>query len=128
MDTKRQGYIDFNTFRTRLPNALNLSLSSKRAPHSFSPIIDALAVFIAVMNLFYVVYFSYNKESSTLSIPAMRWGFLITIISISDLGIRSLLPYIKFDTAFDSLACIACLLSIIGEFELDFLFCFSQAL
>jgi len=120
VDKERRGFLNYHTFRTRLPNALKISLTSRRAPNSFFSAMDAFAIAIALINLIYVIYFSYTKVFSIPNDSAIRWGFFVTILSTSDLCIRldplALLPSIKFDNAFDSLACFASFLSIIGLF------------
>lgn len=131
VDTTNKGYIDFQTFRAKLPKALNTSLTFRRVPSKVSVAVDILAAFLAVTNLAYVIHVSCTKELYMTRGFAVIVGAIITIAGMIDLLIRinpfQVLPHsssIKFDSVFDTMACVAALFSIYGELCCDASFMF----
>lgn len=123
MDYQNNGYIDYDTFRAKIPLALRRSVRSRVYPNKLSVAIDIFAVVIAVANLVYVISFSLSRNRLTTEKTALILGTTITCLATLDVFVRinpfHIIPYVnvgRFDKTFDMLAFAAAIFSIYGKF------------
>ena len=123
VDPTRKGYIDIQSFRTRLPTALKLALRNKRSTHeNCSVFIDIFTAFHTVANLIYVISLSFiTRHMEEYETQITIIGAVLTFLGLLDLLLRINLFHILPTSAvaklsvFDIIASVACLFSIYGK-------------
>jgi len=112
LDPLNTGFVNYDSFRKKLPKALSTSL---RTPRRLPEFVIQFQQFVTCVNIIYVmslscsitkVYFFYTNTHF-----AIVAGFVITIIAIVDIGMR-VSSLKKFDMTFDMLGSIAACISL----------------
>ena len=123
IDPFNSGTIDYNTFRLKIPKALNLSVHSVRPRNSLSHILEILAIAVALVNLLYVFLASSSYSSWWWDAAVVPVGFFITMLCLVELATRLIVVKIlraadvetgKPNTTFDGLAFVAAITSMVG--------------
>eukprot|EP00957_Ditylum_brightwellii_P145509 11079533-Ditylum_brightwellii.AAC.1 len=96
------GYIDYKTFRMKVPKALRTSLMSTRPTTIFSLALELLAFAVAVSNLVYVIMVSSSFKAHWWNSVMMPVGSLIALLASPT----------RLDGTFDGLAAFAGALSL----------------
>jgi len=115
------GYIDYKTFRMKVPKALRTSLMSTRPTTIFSLALELLAFAVAVSNLVYVIMVSSSFKAHWWNSVMMPVGSLIALLGIIELILRcdflkifGVASPTRLDGTFDGLAAFAGALSLYG--------------
>jgi len=123
VDPFNSGSIDYNTFRIKIPVALNLSVHSIRPRNSLSRFLETLEIAAASVNLLYVVLASSSYSSWLWDAAVVPVGFLITLVCLVELVTRLVVVKIlrtadvetgKPNSTFDGLAFVAAITSLVG--------------
>ena len=115
--------IDYNTFRLKIPKALNLSVHSVRPRNSLSRVLEILAIAVALVNLLYVFLASSSYSSWWRDAAVVPVGFFITLLCLVELVTRLIVVKIlraadvengKPNSTFDGLSFVAAITSMVG--------------
>ena len=121
IDIAHAGHIDYDTFRTKIPKALNTSVRSIRHENkSISNFLVGLSIFVALTNLLCVILLTIFWEQIKMKRGIIEGlGIIITLSGIADIILRIKYtppsPLIKLNYAFDGMAGIAAAFSLYGE-------------
>ena len=116
-----QDCIDYETFRTRIRQALNASIRTTRNASPVAMVTELVAVVVAIVNFLYVLLVS-SVYSSTWFDPIQDYiAIAITIVASGELlvrfnpfRIRDFTPLTRLNATFDGIAVVAALTSIYG--------------
>ena len=123
VDPINSGSIDYNTFRVKIPKALNLSVHSVRPRNNLSRLLEILAIAVALVNLLYVFLASSSYSSWWWDVAVVPVGFIITLVCLVELVARLVVVKIlraadvengKPNSTFDGLALVAAITSMVG--------------
>ena len=123
VDPINSGAIDYNTFRVKIPRALNLSVHSVRPRNNLSRLLEILAIAVALVNLLYVFLASSSYSSWWWDAAVVPVGFIITLVCLVELVARLVVVKIlraadvengKPNSTFDGLALVAAITSMVG--------------
>lgn len=121
VDPNRNGMIEYNDFRARMPIVLRTSLRSARSASRHSMVLSSVNVGVAILNMFYVLLFSSSPlEFVLLSNLIFPMGTIITLVGLLEVMAR-LRPCAFLNSlstvrhgVLDALAMIAGIVSMIG--------------
>jgi hypothetical protein len=116
LDPTSDGKISFHSFRERFPRVLRTSLRTSRRMTNRSFILSSLSVFVAVLNLSYVLLLSSALEFLLLSNLIFPMGSLIVFLALLEIALR-LQPSassINRHRVLDTLSLLAALMSLTG--------------
>jgi Ca2+-binding protein (EF-Hand superfamily) len=121
VDPNRNGMIEYNDFRARMPIVLRTSLRSARSASRHSMVLSSVNVGVAILNMFYVLLFSSSPlEFVLLSNLIFPMGTIITLVGLLEVMAR-LRPCAFLNSlstarhgVLDTLAMIAGIVSMIG--------------
>jgi len=121
VDPTTEGMLSYNTFRIRVPQALQISLRSPYARSAFVALVEQFSVAVALINIVFVVLVSSAFDSSWLEAYMLPVGGVITLLSLSELVLRlnpwklfSGMPKARWSPTFDVISILSVLISLIG--------------
>jgi len=123
VDPIHSGSVDYNTFRLKIPKALNMSVRSRRPENNLSRLLELFGAFVALINLVYVVLASSIFHTWWWKASVIPIGFVITLLGMIELIVRLVVVKIlraaavssgKPNITFDGLATVAAVTSMAG--------------
>ena len=123
VDPIHSGSVDYNTFRLKIPKALNMSVRSRRPENNLSRLLELFGAFVALINLVYVVLVSSIFHTWWWKASVIPIGFVITFLCMIELIVRLVVVKIlrtaavssgKPNITFDGLAIVAAVTSMAG--------------
>jgi len=121
VDPTSEGVLSYNTFRIRVPQALQISLRSSYERDAFVGIIEKFSMSVAILNCLFVVLLSSSLKTSWLEMNIYFIGSIITAMSFSEITMRlnpwkifNKLPKARLSPTFDVLSIISVLISGMG--------------
>jgi hypothetical protein len=121
VDPSHQKFLDYETFRTKIRQALNTSIRTARNPSTIAMIVELLAVVVTIVNFIYVIMVSSTFNEAWFNDIQEVVGCVITLVAGLELLIRfnpfriaDFTPLTRLNATFDGLALVAALISCLG--------------
>eukprot|EP00934_Nitzschia_sp_Nitz4_P007132 Nitzschia sp. Nitz4//scaffold69_size99277//19473//23043//NITZ4_004622-RA/size99277-augustus-gene-0.1-mRNA-1//1//CDS//3329556682//7122//frame0 len=121
VDPRDQHAIDYQTFRTRIRQALNASIRTTRSNSGFAMGIELIAALVAVVNCIYVILLTTDLSPAWFNSTTVLLGGVITFFGLFELIVRfnptripNFAPITRLNPTFDGLALMGGLISAFG--------------
>lgn len=122
VDSAHRNAIDYNTFRTTVPQALSATVrSAPSRPNLYSYIIESVGAVVAISNFVFVILLSSQGQATWFDGITLPVGFTITMLGFMELLARTnpcvpfrFTPTTKLNFIFDGLAALAVAVSCWG--------------
>jgi hypothetical protein len=124
VDPSGSNFIDYETFRSKIPQSLIASIRSTPSRNFFSHCIEVTGAVVAVSNFVYVVLLTSQFQAHWFDVITLPAGFAITLLGLCELIARAnprnvfrYTPTDKLNVTFDGLAALAALVSCWAVFH-----------
>lgn len=118
VDPSGRNFVDYDAFRTKVPQSLIASIRSTPSRNVFSQCIEVIGAVVAVSNFVYVVLLTSQFQAYWFDVITFPLGFAITLLGLFELVARAnprnvfrYTPSDKLNVTFDGLAAVAALVS-----------------
>eukprot|EP00934_Nitzschia_sp_Nitz4_P006559 Nitzschia sp. Nitz4//scaffold69_size99277//14106//17060//NITZ4_004620-RA/size99277-augustus-gene-0.9-mRNA-1//-1//CDS//3329556676//6549//frame0 len=120
VDPGERQQINYDDFRTLVPNVLNISVRTARHVSLFARGVEMLSLLVTVINFLFVIMLTSQFRARWFKSSVVVAGSLITFFSIMELGMRcditkmTYFPMTRLSGFFDSFAAIGAVVSFYG--------------